>query len=206
MDDGIPAPPFRLIAIVSSAAAARRVVETMASIDRGRPFGLMIRDPAHDEARVRAIVEEIAGEVPPSVHLIANATAVTQAERTHLPFERAGAVLPMTVMGYIVGASVHTIGEAASLDGLVEYLVASPVFPTPSKPGHPGIGLEGLRRLCTAVATPVFALGGIGANTARACLEAGAFGLAAITAFEDPLQTRALVDATDAISFRGSNL
>ena len=48
----------------------------------------------------------------------------------------------------------------------------------------PGVGLEALREACLlAGEMPVFALGGVGASTAGACVEVGASGVAAIRMF-----------------------
>lgn len=79
-----------------------------------------------------------------------------------------------------VGYSAHDFSEAKRRD--VDYLSYSPVFPTSSKPGHPGIGLSALNRFCkTAAPTPVYALGGILPGDVRACLDAGAFGVTVLS-------------------------
>jgi thiamine-phosphate pyrophosphorylase len=56
------------------------------------------------------------------------------------------------------------------------------------------LGLEGLRKLCAAVATPVVAIGGIDASNAGDCIRAGAVGVAVIRAAGD---TAALAGAID---------
>jgi thiamine monophosphate synthase len=56
---------------------------------------------------------------------------------------------------------------------------------TPSKPdADPAIGLEGLRAICEAVSIPVVAIGGIDVSNARACIQAGAAGIAVVRAAE----------------------
>ena len=61
------------------------------------------------------------------------------------------------------------------------YVGAGPVWATPSKPdADPPIGLEGLAAICRAVSIPVVAIGGIDASNARACLDAGAAGVAVV--------------------------
>ena len=59
------------------------------------------------------------------------------------------------------------------------WLVVSPVFATPSKPGGRPLGLLALAEAARAAPGRVLALGGIDATGAHACLAAGAVGLAA---------------------------
>ena len=87
---------------------------------------------------------------------------------------------------WLVGASCHSPAEveAAAREG-ASFAVLSPIFETPGK--GPPLGLEPLRRACRSVAPrqfPVLALGGVTLENARACLEAGAAGLAAIRLFQ----------------------
>lgn len=87
---------------------------------------------------------------------------------------------------FLVGRSVHGAEEARAVaaGGGLDYLIAGPVFPTPSKPGGPLLGLEGLRAVVEAVDLPVLAIGGIGApDRAAAVATTGAAGVAAIGLF-----------------------
>jgi thiamine-phosphate pyrophosphorylase len=86
--------------------------------------------------------------------------------------------------GFIIGVSAATPGEAleAERDG-ADYIGAGAVFPTGSKADVSAvIGIEGLRAVCTAVKIPVAAIGGIGPGNARMVMEAGAAGVAVISA------------------------
>ncbi|HEV2722367.1 MAG TPA: thiamine phosphate synthase, partial [Thermoanaerobaculia bacterium] len=65
------------------------------------------------------------------------------------------------------------------------YVVAGSVFPTASHPGGAVGGLELLRDIAAAVKIPVIAIGGINATNARACIDAGARGVAVISAIFD---------------------
>ncbi|MEL6772522.1 MAG: thiamine phosphate synthase [Bacteroidota bacterium] len=90
----------------------------------------------------------------------------------------ARAMLPDATVGY----SAHSLDETqqAQANGAA-YVFFSPIFPTASKPGHPGAGLDALRAVCQAVAVPVVALGGVTPATAPACLDAGAHGIAVLS-------------------------
>jgi thiamine-phosphate pyrophosphorylase len=91
----------------------------------------------------------------------------------------------------IVGATASTPQEArqAEADG-ADYLGCNAVFYTPTKTdtGTP-LGIEGFRRLVQAVSIPVVAIGGIKASNAAGLIQAGAAGVAvvsAVMAADDP--------------------
>ncbi|HWZ28344.1 MAG TPA: thiamine phosphate synthase [Gemmatimonadales bacterium] len=88
-----------------------------------------------------------------------------------------------------IGASVHTLEEAAAArDGGADYLLVGPVFPTPTHPEAPPLGVRGLARF-VALGLPVVAIGGVTRANARDVRSAGVHGVAVI---------RALWDAPDA--------
>ena len=86
----------------------------------------------------------------------------------------------------MLGRSVHSIAAAsvAEAEG-ADFVIFGPVFPTPTHPGAPGLGLRALAEVARAVAIPVLAIGGVDAARAADCLAAGAAGHAAIRQFRD---------------------
>jgi len=83
------------------------------------------------------------------------------------------------------GKSSHSLQSAleAASEG-VDYLFFGPVFETPSKkPFGPPKGLKELGTLCRRVSVPVYAIGGMNPERTRRCLDEGAHGIAAISAF-----------------------
>jgi thiamine-phosphate pyrophosphorylase len=80
----------------------------------------------------------------------------------------------------LIGFSAHSVAEiaAAAAAAGADYATLSPIFPTASKPGYgPALGLNALRA-ASVHRLPVFALGGIDADNARACRESGSAGVA----------------------------
>ncbi len=99
-----------------------------------------------------------------------------------------------------VGVSCHSEAEVRrALEGGADFATFGPVFDTPSKRVYgPPTGLGALRE-AAALGLPLIALGGVDAARARAAVEAGAQGVAAIRAWiaaDDPAEaTRALLAA-----------
>jgi thiamine-phosphate pyrophosphorylase len=90
-----------------------------------------------------------------------------------------------------VGVSSGAVPEAQAAERAgADYLGVGPVFATATKPdaGSP-IGLEGLAAIAAAVSIPVVGIGGIDLENAASVIEAGAWGVAVISALiaaEDP--------------------
>ena len=85
---------------------------------------------------------------------------------------------------FIIGISVGSVDEACDAEkGGADYVAVSPVFSTDSKsdagPGH-GTGL--VREIRKHVRLPVIAIGGIGLHNVNQVIEAGADGVAVISA------------------------
>lgn len=84
---------------------------------------------------------------------------------------------------FMVGRSVHGVGELAAAEG-ADYLIAGTVFASTSKTdGHPLLGVDGLRAIADAASAPVFAIGGITLDRIGDAAAAGARGAAAIGLF-----------------------
>jgi thiamine-phosphate pyrophosphorylase len=85
----------------------------------------------------------------------------------------------------IIGVSCHSpaeVGQAAANGGT--FAVFAPVFEKKDAPNARPTGLELLKQACRTN-IPVFALGGVTLDNAKACLAAGAAGLAAIRLFQE---------------------
>ena len=179
----LPAPS---LLVISDRQQARRPLEEIAeAVFAGgcRWFSLREKDlpPQQGRALLGALV--VLGHrfgAVVTAHEDIEAVAAVGADGVHLPSggnpEAARARLP----GALIGASAHSADEAAVLlRSGVDYVTASPVFLTASKPGYgPALGLEGLARIVARAPGPVVALGGITADNAALCLSAGVRGIA----------------------------
>jgi thiamine-phosphate pyrophosphorylase len=104
----------------------------------------------------------------------------------------------VTPASFLIGRSVHSTREASGVAaaGGCDYVMFGTVFPSASKPaGHTPAGVDALREVCAAVTLPVLAIGGISLENARAAIEAGACGVAAIGLFRGSRATAAIVSA-----------
>jgi len=101
-----------------------------------------------------------------------------------------GAHLPEAVLQEVAlpdiackGVSVHSVDNARRAAEIgADYVIFGSVFATASHPGEEPAGLDVLHEVAQAVEIPVFAIGGISAMNAKSCLEAGAHGVAVMSA------------------------
>ena len=98
-----------------------------------------------------------------------------------LPVQEARAIMGT---GKLIGLSTHNEAQVrAAVHSGADYLGFGPIFTPGSKRDHdPVVGLEGLKRMRALTSLPVFAIGGITAESAGALAGAGADGVAVITA------------------------
>ncbi|MGH9337675.1 MAG: thiamine phosphate synthase, partial [Vicinamibacteria bacterium] len=108
------------------------------------------------------------------------------------------AVRRLAPSDFLIACSTHDREEAvhAAREG-ADFLVFGPVFATPSKPGHPGVGLDVLSEVASAVEIPVLALGGMTPERLSSVAGAGAEGIAGISMFESGDSLRELVEKLD---------
>jgi thiamine-phosphate pyrophosphorylase len=83
----------------------------------------------------------------------------------------------------IIGLSVRSPGDiAAAPVDVLDYVAVGAVFPTSTKGDEIAVGLDALASARRSTGLPIVAIGGIGPDNARSVLDAGADGLAVISA------------------------
>ena len=130
--------------------------------------------------------------VPVIVNDRADVAIAAGAAGVHLGADDApvSAIRRIAPTGFLIGASVGSDAEVPLAAG-ADYVGVGPVFGTTSKDdAGEAIGLAEFTRLSTATGLPAVAIGGISVDNARSAIEAGAIGIAVISAIfgaTDPL-------------------
>lgn len=171
--------------------AGRSLASALGQACRGGVRAVQIREKDLKTPDLLALAREVQAELgSPRPVLMVNGNlevaAACGAQGVHLPesgvpVREAREALPP---GTLIGRSTHGTesARAAEAEG-AEFVTFGPVYDTPSKAGYgPPQGLRALAEAAGSVTIPVFALGGVTPGRTRACLEAGAYGVAAISA------------------------
>lgn len=116
-----------------------------------------------------------------------------------LPLERHA---PRLRDALLFGVSTHSLaGVRAAEAAGADFVTFGPIYDTPSKRGYgKPVGLRALERIARASRLPIFALGGVTPQRTRDCLDAGAYGVSAVSAIWDaPRPVEALHAFRDAL-------
>ncbi len=172
-------------------AGERDILDVIRAAIRGGATVIQLREK---EATTRQMIElgralhEITRQagIPLIVNDRLDVALAIDAEGVHVGQDDMPAAMARQLIGpdKILGVSAGTVAEAvqAERDG-ADYLGVGDVFGTPTKPdAGPPIGVEGLAEIARAVSIPVVGIGGITPDNAAAVIEAGAVGVAVISA------------------------
>lgn len=154
-------------------AAVRGGVDLVQIREKGLPDGELL--PALE--RARETTRRLG--VPLVVNDRADLALLVEADLLHV----GQGDLPVAAvrrLGLAVGLSTHEPAEIDRADA--DYLGVGPVFPTPTKPGRPAVGLELVRHAALHARVPWFAIGGIDEGNVAAVVAAGATRLAVVRA------------------------
>jgi thiamine-phosphate pyrophosphorylase len=172
--------------VITDRRQARHSVETIAAaVGRGGGRWLLLRDKdlAREERRYLAIrLMKIAAECGFALSVSADVDLAAEVGAAGIHLQAAAAVAPARARlggATIIGVSAHGLDDVvAAAAAQADYVTLSPIFATDSKPGYgPALGIGALRA-ASQCDIPVLALGGVTADTAAACLAAGARGVA----------------------------
>lgn len=95
-----------------------------------------------------------------------------------------------------IGLSTHNAAQVQEAEKLKpDYIGFGPIFTPASKADHdPIVGLEGLRQVRSLTSLPIFAIGGIQTGQVQAVIQAGADGVAVISAVLNAQDVRKAVE------------
>lgn len=156
---------------------------TTALLAGGADF-VQLRAKGHPPAEIEALARRIlplcrAAGIPFIVNDYPAIAAAVGADGVHIGQDD-GPLAPVRELlgpGKIIGRSTHSPDQArAALAEGFDYIGFGPLFPTPTKLGRPGIGLDDLAAVQAEIGSriPVFAIGGIRRNNLDTVLAAGA--------------------------------
>lgn len=125
----------------------------------------------------------------------ADVARLTDAAGVHLPAAGLPVAAARALLGNdaLIGRSTHSVAEAhgAAAEG-ADYVFLGPIWHTQSHPEREPIGLDPI----TAVeGIPVFAIGGVTPELVPLALEAGAYGVAAISSLWSAADPRATAES-----------
>jgi len=170
---------------------SRDVLDVIRQAVEGGVTAVQLRAKDIDAKRYIELSRQAAALLnPPQIPLIINdfinVALACNAAGVHLGQEDLPLPSARKVLGdeKIIGISVSRVEEALEAErGGADYVGAGPVFATTSKETTlPAIGLEGIRTMREKINIPIIAIGGITEQNAMSVIEAGASGIAVISA------------------------
>jgi thiamine-phosphate pyrophosphorylase len=186
---------LRFIAITDNVRDGQAgLIERASAAARGGATCIQLRLKDVTARDLAALAEELMRSlaVPLMINDRADVALAVGAAGVHLGADDipVHAVRSFAPPGFIVGASVGSDDEVRNAEG-ADYVGIGPVYASGSKKdAGKAIGLEEFSRLAAATGLPAVAIGGITQTNARAVIEAGAAGIAAIASVfgaTDPL-------------------
>jgi thiamine-phosphate pyrophosphorylase len=184
----------RLYVILDSGRGKRSLVEALTQAAAGGAQVFQYRaksetgiDAFREASRLRRVAAEVGALFV--VNNRCDLALAVDADGVHLGQDDLPLAHARGLMGAdrIIGISTHNPAQVKeALHEGADYLGFGPIFSTGSKQDHdPVVGLEGLREVRSLTSLPIFAIGGIGLETASAVKAAGASGVAVISAILD---------------------
>ena len=191
MPNDISASAWRLYVIIDGSTASDRDVAQLAqqAVDGGADV-LQLREKA---VSTRQLLDDAQGllritqsaRVPLIINDRVDVAAAVGADGVHLGQDDLPVALARQLLGpgRLIGKSTHSLEQALAADREgVDYIAVGPIFPTPTKPDAPSVGLALIAQVTAQVRRPTVVIGGIEEQTLTAVLAAGAHCVAVVRA------------------------
>ncbi len=191
MPGGLPARPFLYPIVDAAALGGRSVGDAVRALAEGGARLAQLRAKGLPDRALLRLAQEAASAARASgIALVVNDRAdvarLAGADGVHvgqddLPPSACRAVLGT---GALVGLSTHAAGQVeAGRREPVDYLAVGPIFPTRTKRApDPVVGVALVRRARALWPGPLVAIGGLTPENAREIVDAGADGIAVVSA------------------------
>ena len=198
MSSGVSLSGWRLYVIVDRASCEGRDLAWVArQAIRGGADVIQLRDKA---ASAQALITQarrlLEVTQPAKMPLLINdrvdVALAAGADGVHLGQEDLPVAAARRLLGpgRIIGKSSHSLTQALEADQEeLDYLALGPVYPTPTKPDYPPVGLKLIGEVSARVRHPLVVIGGVDETTLPEVVAAGATCIAvvrAVCAAEDP--------------------
>ena len=179
-----------IIAITNRHLCSRPFMEQLERVCKLHPHAIVLREKDMPEAEYLSLARDVIAlckkyDVPCMLHSFINVAMELEHPYIHLPLPILEAYVKKNVSGNIstgmskstdnyqqffkvIGTSVHSVEDAIKAEQLgATYMTAGHIFATDCKKGLKGKGVNFLRNVCDSVNIPVYAIGGINADTAK---------------------------------------
>ena len=182
-------PPFRLYLISDEQRYPGVLQRTLEHLQGAQPFGLQIREKSLAPQALVSFWKNLSTP-PTTIYSYFNDRADLALScglhGVHLREESCDLKLlhPVFKDQLSLGVSTHSLeGVLRAQQNGAHFVTLGPIFETPSKAGYgTPLGLESLRQATQQATVPIFALGGVTLDKVEACVDAGAYGVSAISA------------------------
>ena len=163
MDKGLRVP--RLMLVTDARRARMPLLDLVAEAAAGGVDAIYLRDADGSIEDLALTARTLRARIGDEVTLLVNGgpqAALATGSGLHLRERDMTPAAARAVLGprVPIGRSVHTPEGAAAATG-ADYVLAGHVYPSPSKPGLPPLGLAGLADIVAVAPCPVIAIGGI---------------------------------------------
>lgn len=161
------------------------VLLRLAGLPPGLQVAVQVRAKGRPPAELRQLGakarELLADRVPVVLNGPPAVACTLRLAGVHWPEAEIPSAVPREAEGLLRSASVHGLVAVRRARRVAHYVLFGPVFEPRSKPGT-GAGVEALRQACAASRLPVLAIGGVTAERVPLCVQAGAAGVAVVSA------------------------
>lgn len=187
--------------LVDSAVMAREGADDRLreALDARPDILVQLRDRAASAGEMVSLARRLRGICGAQQFLVndrADVALLTGANGVHLPDEGlpVAPVRRLLPRSMLVGRSVHSVAAAreAENDG-ASYVLAGTIFSSRSHPDREPAGVQLISEICSRIALPVLAIGGMTPERVAECVRAGAAGVAAFSAVWDAPEPAAAV-------------